>query len=59
MVESGITITMERFAELIRKEVAYDMKVMEVEEDLKKDNFITDFDRRLFVRNPFEEKVGE
>ena len=55
MLENGITITLEKFAELTRKEVAYDMKVLEVEDALKNDGFVTEFDKRLFVRNPLKE----
>jgi hypothetical protein len=55
MVENGITITLEKFAELTRKEVAYDMKVREVEADLKEGRYVDDFDKMLFVRNPLKE----
>ena len=55
MVENGITITIHRFAELIRKEVAYDLKSREVEKDLEKERYVSEFDKMLFVRNPLKE----
>ena len=52
---AGITITLDRYDELIRKEVAYDMKAREVEADLKQERYVADFDKMLFVKNPLKE----
>lgn len=54
-VEStGITITIDRFAELIRKESAYDIFARNV----AMDRYASDLAKNLFVLNPFE-KDGE
>lgn len=55
MVDSGITITMDRFAELIRKEVAYDIKARDVANKLHEDSYVSELDEKLFIINPLKE----
>ena len=55
MVDNGITITLDRFAELIRKESAYNIFASIVKED----KYATELEKALFVLNPLEEKAGE
>ena len=55
MADKEITITMDRFAELIRKESAYNIFASFVKED----EYATEIEKALFVLNPLEEKAGE
>lgn len=59
MVDNGITITMDRFAELIRKEVAYNIKADEVEADVKAGRYVSEIEKALFAKHPFEKDGDE
>ena len=54
MEGNGITISIDRFAELIRKESAYDTFTKIVKEN----RYASEVEKALFVANPFE-KDGE
>ena len=54
MEGNGITISIDRFAELIRKESAYDTFTKIVKEN----KYASEVEKALFVANPFE-KDGE